>query len=312
MISCSGGSSCRHAIHPGCVCACGGANHGMDRLRWAYARMAESKRPSGFGELTSADVQRYQDVAVRRGNQAQSGWTSMVIAPLRQGTSARRPKFTNKMGEAAARKIADDDAVRWLAQNPPALADVQFLSKQIGQAAEEALKSLPEKGQRRRLADHFWCDVVGALVRVLEEIDGAVEKLTDKAIDWLVEEVWRRVRGSRTTDRGSTPNGRRQPVSSRADRDRGEDVTEQVLKTAIKSLLKNLSDGLTAKRIAFDALILKLRLLAIWLCPAILGHRLVWEHCWIPLARGWVEEYVQGLLEGVFPNFAAVSGPAEG
>ncbi|NNH72464.1 hypothetical protein HLB23_21820 [Nocardia uniformis] len=226
-----------------------------------------------------------------------------MVSPLECGPADDRPKFTNVMGRAGVRNATDNEAIRWLVDNPTALLDVKFLAEQIGGAAEDLLKALPKKGQRRRLADHFWCDVVGALAWVLAEIDGAIEKLRNKAIDWLVDEVWKSFRCSRDADWGGTPNGRRQPGPSRAERDRDESVADTVLKEAIKSLLQKVCDGLWAKQITFDALILKLRLLAIWLCPDVLAHRLVWEHCWVPLTRGWTEAYVLELLEGVFPGF---------
>lgn len=296
MISCSG-SSCRNAIQPGCVCACGGANHGMGRLLWAYAAVEDTARPVAFGEVGSAELDRYQRVVAQRSHRARAGWFSEVVDPLEQGSA----RFSNKMGWAAALKITDDDAVLWLARNPQALVEVKFLSEQIGAAAEEELTVLVGKAQWRRLADHFWCDVVGALVCLLEEVDGAVEKLQEGAIDWLVDQVWTRVRSSRSTDHGSTPNGRRQPESSRADHDHQEGIADEILKAAIKSLLAKICDGLIAKDLTLNLLILKLRLLAIWLCPAILAHKVVLEHCWNPLAQGWVEAYVQKLMEGVFP-----------
>lgn len=274
----------------------------MDRLWWAYVTMPSTNRPAEFHEPSPDDAQRYERRARSRLAEAQESWITHVASPLKGREAGRHPKFTNLMGRAAARAITDDNAVHWLASEPKALADMRFLAEQVGTTAEEVLEVLPSTKPHRRLADHFWCDVVGTLAWLLDEIEGAIEKLRDRAIDWLVDELWERFRHSRETDWGGTPNGRRQPGPSRAERDHAENITDKLLKETIKSLLQKVCDGLWAKKITFDALILKLRLLAVWLCPDILAHRLIWEHCWAPLADEWVENYLLELMKGVFPS----------
>ncbi|MEC3920306.1 hypothetical protein [Nocardia sp. CDC160] len=269
-------------------------------MNWAYALLPAPKRPIGFGDLGAADVQRYERVASQRAGDARTMWKTVVTDPLSNEAANRRPKFTNQMGRAAARGLADDDAVRWLADNPAALLEAKFLAGQIAEVADEMLGTLQGKTQHRRLADHFWCDVLGALVLTLEEAEGAIEKLRDRAIDWLVDEVWKRFRASRQTDWGATPNGRTAPGPSRAQRDDQQHLADEVLEHAVRSLLRKICDGLGAKQITFDILVLKLRLIAIWLCPDVVAHRLVWEHCWIPLAKGWIDDDVLELMANAF------------
>ncbi|MGW0252693.1 hypothetical protein ACWDYH_39325 [Nocardia goodfellowii] len=200
------------------------------------------------------------------------------------------PRLTNAAARSAPRKLSDKDAVAWLALNHNALEEIKYLADQIGEVADVALETLSPGRQVKRLADHFWCDVVGALAWVLAEIQGAVDKLRDCAIDWLVDAVWRQMRESRTTDCGNTPNGRTSRRSCRADDDAAASVSEQLLKDLVKSVLKKVCGGLTLQVLSIDAIVLKLRILAIVICPDVLAHKLVWDHCFVPLFQQWTDD----------------------
>lgn len=65
--------------------------------------------------------------------------------------------------------------------------------------------------------------------------------------------------------------------------------------------------------VAIDGLVLQLRLLAIWLCPSVLSHRVVWQHCWLPLLQTWVDPTLVRAISEVFPqSFEVDRSPGRG
>ncbi|MFD3511241.1 hypothetical protein [Nocardia sp. NPDC058666] len=268
---------------------------------------------SAFPDLTADVVARYRHTGRARAAAAQDRWSAKVLKPVHTARdSTKRPKLTDTAARAATRRVVDSDSVSWLAAHPVELDQIKYLSDVIGEIAGDATENLATGGSRHRVADHFWCDILASIVWALENVETALEKLETGAIGWLVDTVWSQIRTSRATDCGNTP-GRRAPQQlDRHERDCAADVTDELLKRWTTMLLQGLCDGLLTQKITFDAIVLKLRILALVLCPDAVAHKIVWDHCFLPLFRQWTGEEVHETLQNFLPQLvepAAWTGP---
>lgn len=278
MASCSG-SSCRHAVGTGCACECGGGNHGAKaRIEWAMALAAPT--PTSHQSEEADQARRAQAKA-----RCQVRDTQQTLPK-----SARKPRRADATRFFEATRTVD--IVDWLADHPSEAEQLNWLADQVGKVCGDALKASP--GKHQRLADHFWCDVVAALVHVLDEAVTSVDALPAAIARVTVPEIgnrtWHHVRTSRETSHGNAPTADTKSRSfnrdTRAERDTAADLAEAVLEKAVEDLVSLILDGAIAGvHLTFDELILKLRLLAVLLCPDPYAHAAVWNHCVVPLLK---------------------------
>ena len=278
MIKCSG-SGCRHAVGIGCACECGGGNHGA-KARIAWARALAEAEPSEADSQLAGVAEEARKKARAATAEAQS---SLPRNPRRP----RRSDATRFFEAARTVEIVD-----WMMSHPGETEQLGWLADQVGSVCENLLKT--NTGQHRRLADHFWCDVVAALVRVLDEmidrVDALPEAITLATIPEVKERTWERVEKSRGESSGNAPTAR--PTSrsyqtdTRRDRDLAAELAEAALRKAVEELVGLILNGaIEGVHVTFDGLSVKLRLLGILLCPDPYAHAAVWDDCVVPLLK---------------------------
>jgi enoyl reductase-like protein len=87
-----------------------------------------------------------------------------------------RQRISGKTANAAAEHLRTVDIVLWLADHPSDLDLIQELASLVQNQCETVLKDF-EKSKRTRLADsHFWCDVLAAMVSLVDNLQEAVKK----------------------------------------------------------------------------------------------------------------------------------------
>lgn len=274
MIKCSS-SSCQHATGSGCVCKCGHGNHGAKaRIRWAKAL---SKEVSLRNQTEKADAQlakkqRSRAIEVlRKQNET-----------LRQSRKAPRRDDANAFFEAN-RTI---DIVNWLIEHPTACDQIEWIADQIGETAENLLTQFP--GRHRRVADHFWCDILAALATILAELLETSNQFIGDAAEAIAEKAWASVETTRNEEKGNAPCQKQctRKTTSRLSRDYQEDLQEAALKQTVETLVKKIiKKALAEPKMTVETLLFQIRLLAILFCPDPYAHRAVWNNCAVPLIK---------------------------
>lgn len=198
------------------------------------------------------------------------------------------------------------EIVDWLVSHPTEREQIDWMADQVGEVCELLLNQNPHT--HRRLADHFWCDVLAALARVLDEalseLDSLPGELSEAFISALSERTWEAVRNERGSSKGNAPTRRQstQNDSYRIDEDIDAGLSEVMLKRAVKELVSILLSGVNeAAHLTLDNIVLKLRVLAILFCPDPYAQRAVWEECVVPLIKQGVvirsKSYAQRFLD---------------
>lgn len=294
MMTCSG-SSCRHATGPGCICKCGGGNHGAQaRLGWA---MAMAIQPGDRTEAQNDEVETAEQ-------QREKARKSLAIQQGSYKPSRKKPR----RGDAtwffeSGRSI---EIVDWLIDHPTECAQIDWMADQVVAACEELLTQHP--GTHRRLADHFWCDVLAALARALDEALNVLDEIpsivSKETVSTISSRTWDLVHDERNTAKGNAASQRRSSleISTRADRDHAAALSDVILKKAVEDLVSVLLSGVSAgAHLTLDTIVLKLRILAILFCPDPYAHRAVWDYCVVPLVKQGVviraESFFQRFLD---------------
>lgn len=296
MLTCTG-SSCRHAVSPGCECGCGGGNHGaLARLAWAAALTVPAP------QRTSDQNQQVVTAAAQR-----SRATSKVKG---QENSHRRSRKKPRRADATAffESTRTVDIVDWLVANPSEREKIQWMARQVGDVCEQVLTQHP--GTHARLADHFWCDVLSALVQVLtealDEIDKFPSRVSQLVVDILAARTWEAVHVQRAGSKGNAPSQRKtsRKTVSRADNDLAAGLHEAILEKAVKNLITALMTGVTeATHGALDPIVLQLRVLAILFCPDPYAHKAVWDYCVVPMLKQGIVIRSQNYLQQFYDMF---------
>ncbi|MFE6509264.1 hypothetical protein ACFVDI_19600 [Nocardioides sp. NPDC057767] len=311
--TCSAG--CQTAVGWSCECHCGGAGHGVGRIRWASASAAAAAGDNS--PETAARVKKW-DTAKRA---AKSRLAKLVRAlkpkPGNQSEKeARRSaarSLTTARATGAAEYVRTVVTVNWLVEHDEEREQIEWLAGEISKLGVSTLDKLARsdvetrRRVQRRLADHFWCDCLAAIVATIDEVTAVQEEIKSKtsgASGRLAALGWGRILGSRRSSHGYHPQSRAEArLRSEADQEAGLDAA--VLEGAVAGVVKLALDGLMAGPAAeIELLVTKLRVLALIMCPDPVGHETVWKHCWLPLVEMFlkdelVEELHQFVKDGL-------------
>ena len=77
------------------------------------------------------------------------------------------------------------------------------------------MKKFP--GKHKRLADHFWCDVLAALAHAIDEVSKKIDSISENISSYIANLVWEILKQERSS---STTSGQRRgkwlkPVSKK-------------------------------------------------------------------------------------------------
>ena len=296
MLTCTG-SSCQHAVSPGCECGCGGGNHGaLARLSWAAALTVPppQRTPAQNQQVVTATAQR-------------SRATSKVKHQEKSHRSSRK-KPRRADATAFFESTRTVDIVDWLVANPSERAKVEWMARQVGDTCEEVLKQYP--GSHLRLADHFWCDVLAALAQVLTEALNEIDKFPGRVsqftVDMLGARTWEAVHAQRAGTKGNAPCQRKasRREFSRTDSDVAAGLHDAILEKVVKDLVTALMSGVAgATHGVLDPIVLRLRVLAILFCPDPYAHKAVWDYCVVPLLKQGIVIRSQNYLQQFYDMF---------
>ncbi|MGX5691740.1 hypothetical protein ACWKWA_00990 [Dermacoccus abyssi] len=129
-------------------------------------------------------------------------------------------KLQNRQTHDSADYVRTEWLVQWLVDNSSERVRIERLAARLSEVGAVVLdKAVRDSGgtkaarQRvqRRLGDHFWCDVLAALVVALQEVDGLKDKLAESLEDVsseLATHVWRARSRAPLRTAGVPPLGR--------------------------------------------------------------------------------------------------------
>lgn len=309
------GASCQTAIGWTCVCHCGGASHGVGRIHWASATAAAA----------GGDNSREVAARVRKWDAAKGAAKTRLVKLVR----ALKPKPSShskkEVRRAPARSLTTERAagaaeyartvvlVKWLVEHNEEREQIEWLAGEISKLGVSTIDKLArsdaDTGRRvqRRLADHFWCDCLAAIVATIDEVTAVQDEIKSKtsaASGRLAALAWTKLLASRGSSHGYHPQSRgRARLRSEADQAAGLDAA--IFEGAVAGVVKLALDGLMSGPSAeIELLITKLRVLALIMCPDPAGHEMVWKHCWLPLVEMFlkdelVEELHQFVKDGI-------------
>lgn len=200
------------------------------------------------------------------------------------------------------------DIVDWLVANPSEREKIEWMAQQVGDTCEQVLRQHP--GTHRRLADHFWCDVLAALVQVLtealDEIDKFPSRVSQFTVDLLGAQTWEVVHAERVGSNGNAPcqQKKTRKTACRADNDVEAGLHDAILEKAVRGLVKALMAGATGvTHGAMAPIILRLRILALLFCPDPYAHKAVWDYCVVPLLKQGIVIRSQNYLQQFYDMF---------
>lgn len=295
------GASCQTAVGQSCKCHCGGAGHGVGRIRWASASAAAA---AGDNSRECAARVRTWDDAIKA---ATTKLASLVRAlkpkasnqSKKQASRRPPPSLTAPRAAGAAEYVRTVVLVKWLVEHDEEREQIEWLAGEISKLGVSTLDKLAatdadtRRRVQRRLADHFWCDCLAAIVAAAEELTAVQEEIKSKASaasGRLAALAWGKILDSRGSSHGYHPRSRvQEPLRSEADQGAGLDAA--ILEGAVAGVVKLSLDGLMPGASAeTELLVTKLRVLALIMCPDPVGHELVWKHCWLPLVEMFLKD----------------------
>lgn len=295
-------SSCSHATGQICCCSCGGSKHGVKgRILWAEALEVPKEKRTGRQRHT-ADIAQGRRAYVRHRVEEQ------------QESYKKLPDPYNKPRQGDARWFFESnrsiDIVDWLIEHPTERKQIEWIANQIGDACEEILKKFP--GKHKRLADHFWCDVLAALAHAIDEVSKKIDSISENISSYIANLVWeilKQERSSSTTSGSPNPRSKKREVAKtrlKKDEEAGlgdvflENVTKILVKKIVNKSLKGSTLPITTK---LGELQQNVRILALLMCPNPYAHRAVWEYCLLPILKAEIVIKVNEYLENFLDTF---------
>ncbi len=179
--------------------------------------------------------------------------------------------------------------VHWLIEHPTELSELRSIVDQLITASEKLLTGTPEQKKVRaaRMLDHLWCDLLASIACGLEQV-AEVESRTKKRLAEAVSQAAMRVLEDAQGEALAAPTGTtvtdirgsRREDDEEADTGLERAVLEGCIQAVVKGALDSATSGFDA---GLTAMLTKIRIAALMLCPDVDAHDLVWDHCWIPL-----------------------------
>ncbi|GIH75139.1 hypothetical protein Plo01_15680 [Planobispora longispora] len=243
--------SCERAKGHHCACSiCGGAQHG-----WTYGLML-ARDPSPVARQEARD-------------RNDSDWAKTPPPIGRRGPSKRRKEI--------ATDSATIDLVDWLSKNPSTIKHIQevgdILSGPVIEELDKRFGGSTPRETRRRLTNHFWCDLLAALAEAIGKFS--------KAMDQIPEHVTTAIMQSRKAERRSALL---EGLVTLAVRTAWEPIKSMIRTTGIEELQRTC------------------RILAVLICPAPENHKAVQDGALLPLAKEGMLEISRERLAQVFPE----------
>ncbi|WP_204030784.1 hypothetical protein [Sinosporangium siamense] len=183
----------------------------------------------------------------------------------------------SKPRQAAAIDSATVDLIDWLFENPSAIEQIQkvgdILTGPVVQELDKRFGGRNPPANRRKLTDHFWCDLLVALAEVIEKFA--------KALDQVPEHVTAAILKFRKAENRSP-------------------LLEALVALAVQTAWEPIRDVIHISGI--KELQRSCRILAVLICPAPENHTAVQNGALLPLAKEGMLEISKTRLEQVFPT----------
>lgn len=266
------GRGCRTAVggRGGCLCSCGGVNHGIGRIDWASNPKSNKYRNAKLKATSDAnDLKRISK--------------SMVLPP--QGSVRIIQEY-----------IRTVEIVTWLINNPAELQQIKKLYNAFQNAMTNTIKELPKK-QLERLSDHFWCDFFASLVYLIDQAQITVSQIVSQVSNTLINTVFDYIKDTRGSSYGNalaTKPGNR-VRDTRDKRDSLEGLTNSLLKKIVTNALVA-SFKCYSPPLDINSIKMQFQILALLLCPDPESHKLVWNQCFAPLFATNFTQSVNSIL----------------
>ncbi|WP_405142649.1 hypothetical protein OG589_35365 [Sphaerisporangium sp. NBC_01403] len=198
-----------------------------------------------------------------------SKWATIPPPKGRRGPSRHR--------QEAATDSATVDLIDWLSENPSAIDLIQELGDLltctvIGELDKRFGGNKPRES-RRRLTDHFWCDLLVTLAEGIEKFAEALDQVPEYVADAIIK--------SRRTDHRSSLVG---GLVTLAVRTAWEPIKGIIYTSGVEELQRTC------------------RILAVLICPAPENHTAVQDGALLPLAKEGMLEISKERLAQVFPE----------
>ena len=193
----------------------------------------------------------------------------------KESSKRKTKRGPGKLKRAVATDSAVADLIDWLAEHPDTIEHIRKIGKALAEDAAEKLdKQLDpanRENERRALTNHFWCDLLVAIVRIMAGFRKLTERVIEDAASIVLDTQKRK---------------KHSPVSRIMTR-----VAVQIALKPIRSLIP--SSALQATR-----------MLAILICPAPEDHLAVADHCIEPLTKtGEISAATRERLSEIFPHW---------
>lgn len=251
--------SCGNASGHTCNCGgCAGARHGwpgcLDMAR-------------GRSEISLTE---YRNRADKRWNRASK---PPPKKPRRKPTKPQREAATDS---------AVGDIVDWLASHPTTAQQIEAiaekLSTEVVAELDRAIGPARRQEQRKTFAAaHFWCDMLAALAKTLNEVQEEIDKLVGQVPKLVVSAL--------------------EPQTA---------IGQATVKLAVNEAWNQIKevDFVASSLRAYDLTepLRATRMLAIMICPAPENHTAVRKHCLNPLAGECVNNVTKQRLKEALPG----------
>lgn len=294
-------NTCAAAKTRGCTCPCGHAKHGLSgRLQWA----AVLSSPISVEEPDQKALLE----TVKQRQLAAKDWLARRIRQVKKSKRSRR--LTRANVDATFEYTRTVQLVEWLVEHPIERKQLEGIVDLATDAFEDLMAAAPE-GQRlslrKRIADHLWCELITEIIRAIEKVAEIESKTKGQIADVISPKVIAALRTKEVTapESDSTKTADFNQVEGKADEPEPQNLLEsKVIEGFIRGVVGVALEGATAGFDAHrEAILMKLRVAGIMLCPDAEKHVLVWEHCWIPLLGEKLKDELINAMVQFVPQF---------
>jgi hypothetical protein len=275
-------ANCANAQRPGCECAgCGGSLHAQQGWRRIATEppAARLERRRQFEEQLQTDprTKGLRENGVNR--LACLNLARLDIADYLWRDAGGNPGMS-AIVEAVTKGSAESEFVNVVAE--------KLMEQTWGEISEAidgvAGNDATAKDIKKRLADHLWCSMLLALVRVIEGTNKAIDLLADKTKELL-----------------------KNAVGARLEHGVAKAIADAVVNVVVDKVWAALTDLVTTHfPILGEKSLRAFRILTVLVCPSVEKHPEVYEHAMKPLmdeGRAIVTEQIKAWLTSLFTGW---------